>query len=331
MTILRALVLARCARSRSPAARSGPTTCGPTAPAPAAYKEADGWKIAQPARRRAPRGDVVGGLRRSRAQRARGAGRRHRTRRSRAAEARVRQATRRHAGVARARCSPVVGVERGAALAQQRGQRAAAAAPTARTTSSSARAGSSTCGAASAAASRRARRGAQASAADLANARLSVQAELAQNYFLLRVQDAQIALLQRHASTGVRALARSSRRTSTTPASSRAATSCRPKRSSSRPQAQAIDAQLSRAQLEHAIAVLIGKPPAELSLAPRTDVAAGVSRHSARACRPSCSSAGRTSPPPSGAAAAPTRRSASRRRRSSPRSRCPPRAACRAR
>ena len=57
-------------------------------------------------------------------------------------------------------------------------------------------AGSPTCGAASGAASRRARRPTQASAADLAEATLSVQAQLAQNYFLLRVQDAQIRLLQ---------------------------------------------------------------------------------------------------------------------------------------
>ena len=38
--------------------------------------------------------------------------------------------------------------------------------------------------------------GAQASEAELANARLSCQATLAQNDFLLRVQDAQIALFR---------------------------------------------------------------------------------------------------------------------------------------
>ncbi len=57
-------------------------------------------------------------------------------------------------------------------------------------------AGSSISGAASGAASRRARPPREASADDLAGATLSLQAQVAQNYFLLRVQDAQIRLLQ---------------------------------------------------------------------------------------------------------------------------------------
>ena len=46
---------------------SGPTTCGPTAPTPAAYKEADGWKVAQPRRRPRRKGAWWEVVRRSRA------------------------------------------------------------------------------------------------------------------------------------------------------------------------------------------------------------------------------------------------------------------------
>ena len=80
-------------------------------------------------------------------------------------------------------------------------------------------------------------------------------------------------------------------------------------------QAQALDAGVQRAQLEHAIAVLIGKAPADFSIAPEA-VATDVSADSARRCRPSCSSAGRTSPRPSAARRRPMRRSASPRPRS---------------
>ena len=59
----------------------------------------------------------------------------------------------------------------------------------------------------------------------------------------------------------------SSRRTSTRPASSRAATWRRPRRSSSRRRRRSSTRSVARAQLEHAIAVLVGKPPAELSIA----------------------------------------------------------------
>ena len=131
------------------------------------------------------------------------------------------------------RCGRIVDLRRDR-RAQQREHRAtAAAAPTAPTTSRSARAGSPTSGAASAATSSRQAPARRPREADLANARLSVQASLAQNYLLLRVQDAQIALLQRHGHR-VRALAAADTQTSTPRASSRAATSRRPRRSSSR-------------------------------------------------------------------------------------------------
>ena len=65
----------RCARWRSRGCTVGPDYQRPPAPAPAAYKEPDGWKPAQPARR-GERRRVVVGLRRSGARPARAAGRR---------------------------------------------------------------------------------------------------------------------------------------------------------------------------------------------------------------------------------------------------------------
>lgn len=105
----------------------------------------------------------------------------------------------------------------------------------------------------------------QASAADLAAVRLSLQAELVQNYLQLRVLDAEKRLLD----ATVRAYERSLRisenqyRAGFAPRSdvSQATTQLRSA------QAQAIDLRYRRAQLEHAIAVLIGVPPAELTIA----------------------------------------------------------------
>ncbi len=53
-------------------------------------------------------------------------------------------------------------------------------------------------------------------------------------------------------------------------------------------QAQAIDARITRAQLEHAIAVLVGKPPSELAIAPRPldgDVSGDAGRRAVGAAR----------------------------------------------
>ncbi|CAM5438231.1 RND transporter OS=Stutzerimonas stutzeri OX=316 GN=CXK95_08725 PE=3 SV=1 [Stutzerimonas stutzeri] len=109
------------------------------------------------------------------------------------------------------------------------------------------------------------RAGMQASAADLAAVRLSLQAELVQNYLQLRVLDAQKRLLD----STVQAYARSLRITEN---QYRAGIVGRADTAQARTQlksteAQAIDLQYQRAQLEHAIAVLIGVPPAELAIA----------------------------------------------------------------
>lgn len=109
------------------------------------------------------------------------------------------------------------------------------------------------------------RAGFEASAADLAAVKLSLQTELVQNYLQLRVLDDQQRLLD----ATVAAYARSLKLTENqynagiVPRSdvSQALTQLKST------QAQAIDLKWQRAQLEHAIAVLIGVPPSELSVA----------------------------------------------------------------
>lgn len=113
---------------------------------------------------------------------------------------------------------------------------------------------------------------AQASEADLANARLSVQASLAQNYFLLRVQDAQIALLNDTVTAFERSvqLTRNQYNAGIVARGDVAQAEAQLKST----QAQVFDARLSRAQLEHAVAVLVGKPPSELSIAANSTLTA---------------------------------------------------------
>ena len=106
---------------------------------------------------------------------------------------------------------------------------------------------------------------AQASAATLASTRLSLQAELAQDYLQLRVTDEQrrflddtviafqktMKLTQNQYNVGVAA------RADVVEADSQL----------KQAQAQAIDLGVQRAQLEHAIAILVGKAPADFSIA----------------------------------------------------------------
>ncbi|TBV11387.1 efflux transporter outer membrane subunit [Stutzerimonas kirkiae] len=106
-----------------------------------------------------------------------------------------------------------------------------------------------------------------ASAAELAAVRLSQQSELTQNYLQLRVIDAQRRLL----ADTVEAYARSLRITEN---QRRAGIVTRADVAQARTQlksteAQAIDLEYQRAQLEHAIAVLIGVPPGQFQLASR--------------------------------------------------------------
>ncbi|MDO9623069.1 MAG: efflux transporter outer membrane subunit [Pseudomonas sp.] len=111
------------------------------------------------------------------------------------------------------------------------------------------------------------RAGYAASAADLAALTLSLQAELVQTYLQLRVLDDQQRLLDATVAAYARSLTLTQNQYNAgiVPRSdvSQALTQLRST------QAQAIDLNWQRAQLEHAIAVLIGVPPSELNIAAR--------------------------------------------------------------
>ncbi|UHL65420.1 efflux transporter outer membrane subunit [Paralcaligenes sp. KSB-10] len=106
----------------------------------------------------------------------------------------------------------------------------------------------------------------QASAADLAAARLSIQTTLAQDYMQLRVTDLQLDLYARTLKAYQRALTLTQNqyaagvtlRSDVALAQSQLSTA----------QAQALDLQAQRSQLEHALAILTGKAPAAFSLPP---------------------------------------------------------------
>ena len=108
--------------------------------------------------------------------------------------------------------------------------------------------------------------GAQASAADLAAARLSAQAELASDYFQLRILDAQKQLLEDTAAAYQKSLDLTKNRYDAGVAAKVDLVQAQTQLKST--QAQAIDIGVQRAQLEHAIAILIGKAPAEFSIVP---------------------------------------------------------------
>ena len=107
---------------------------------------------------------------------------------------------------------------------------------------------------------------AQASAADLAAARLSAQAALASNYFLLRVLDAQKQILDDNVAALQRSLDLTKNRYAAGVAGKVDLVQAETQLKSTL--ADAIDTGVQRAQLEHAIAILIGKPPAAFSLPP---------------------------------------------------------------
>ena len=111
---------------------------------------------------------------------------------------------------------------------------------------------------------------AQADAADLASARLSVQGSLAQDYIELRSSDDQIRLLENAVEAYRRTLSISKNKYAVGVAARSDIITAQTQLDSTR--AQLIGAGVQRAQLEHAIAVLLGKAPADFSIARRPDI-----------------------------------------------------------
>jgi len=108
------------------------------------------------------------------------------------------------------------------------------------------------------------RESAQASAGDLAAALLSEQATLAQSYFQLRITDLDLALLERSMDGYQKALEVTQNRYQAGVAQRSDVTQAQTQLENAR--AQWLDLGITRATLGHAIAVLIGKPPAALSI-----------------------------------------------------------------
>jgi NodT family efflux transporter outer membrane factor (OMF) lipoprotein len=105
---------------------------------------------------------------------------------------------------------------------------------------------------------------AQASAADLASIQLSLEAELAVDYFQLRTLDADAQLLDTTVDDFTKALKLTRDRHEGGVSSEVDVAEAETLLETTRAQAQ--DTHVARAQFEHAIAVLIGKPPAEFSI-----------------------------------------------------------------
>jgi NodT family efflux transporter outer membrane factor (OMF) lipoprotein len=108
---------------------------------------------------------------------------------------------------------------------------------------------------------------AQVSAADLANAKLSAQAQLAIAYFNLRAADSLRILLDKTAAEYKRTLEITKNQYGSGTVTRADVIAAETQLLNV--QAMAINVEVQRAQFEHAIAMLIGKPPAELTLARR--------------------------------------------------------------
>lgn len=105
---------------------------------------------------------------------------------------------------------------------------------------------------------------AQVSAADLAAIRLSLQAALAQVYFQLRTYDAQIELLERTVAAYRKSVEVTKNRYAAGVASQGEVVQAEAQLKTT--QALRIDVGVQRAQTEHAIALLLGKAPLDVSL-----------------------------------------------------------------
>jgi len=108
------------------------------------------------------------------------------------------------------------------------------------------------------------RAGMQASAADLENVRLSVHAEVAADYLQIRALDAESVLLQDTIEAFQKALDLTTNRYNAGVASRADVAQAQAQLEGTR--AQAIDLGVQRAQLEHAVAVLVGQLPSSFSI-----------------------------------------------------------------
>jgi NodT family efflux transporter outer membrane factor (OMF) lipoprotein len=106
---------------------------------------------------------------------------------------------------------------------------------------------------------------AQVSAADLENVRLSAQALLASDYFLLAAQDMQLAILKDTIDAYQKNLELTTNRFNGGVASRSDITLAQTQLSGAK--AQATETRVARATYEHAIAVLTGQPPSALDIA----------------------------------------------------------------
>ncbi len=106
--------------------------------------------------------------------------------------------------------------------------------------------------------------GAFASAADLANAQLSAQSDLANNYFKLRLVDSQKELLKATLDAYQKSLDLTRNRYNGGVAARSDVVQAETQYKTT--QVQAIDLDVQRTQLEHAIALLLGKPASSFSI-----------------------------------------------------------------
>jgi NodT family efflux transporter outer membrane factor (OMF) lipoprotein len=106
----------------------------------------------------------------------------------------------------------------------------------------------------------------QASADDLASARLSVSATLTQTYLAMRTSEVQLALLERSTQAYARSLALTQARYDAGVAARSDVLQAQIQLANA--QVQQRESTVQRAQLEHAIAVLLGLAPSDLTLAP---------------------------------------------------------------
>ncbi len=105
---------------------------------------------------------------------------------------------------------------------------------------------------------------AQASAADLANARLSAQAQLAINYFSMRISEQRMRVYEESVAAYTRSVQIVQNQLDAGVVSRVDLAQAQAQLEQTR--AQLVAENITRAQFEHAIAVLIGKAPAEVSI-----------------------------------------------------------------